>query len=164
MDIARLEREHGLRARNYAASILRNWEDAEDVVLEAETRIAQRYPSHPQYMGESMLMRTTKRLCIDALRKRGRTVGTHPLELLVDELIGGTTPEDKLLAQERRDTVKDAVCELKPEWFSVIVCHYWHGWSLDTIAQMQQVRVGTIKSRLARARKALRERLQEVTE
>ena len=163
MDVALLEHQHGLKARNYAAEILENWEDAEDVVLEAETRIATRYPTHPQAAGYNMLMRATQRLCVDMLRKRSRHVKTHPLDKLSELITDGTTPEGEVLAQEWRDTIKSAVCDLPPKSFSVIVMRYWHGWSYATIAQVSKVKPGTVKSQLWRAREMLREKLQEVS-
>jgi RNA polymerase sigma-70 factor (ECF subfamily) len=74
-----------------------------------------------------------------------------------------TAPEDspsRLFAfeQERRFLLR-ALSQLPPEFRNVLTLLYWDGCSVEEIAQELGVPVGTVKSRLARGRAALKEQL-----
>jgi len=166
MDIERLEREHGLRARNYAASLLHNWEDAEDIVLDAERVIGERYPCHHQRYGRALLMRTVGRMCFRKASRDGAKARRHPIEVLHEDLIAGESsdPQACLLRDERRQAIAAAVSNLPEKQSRAVVLRYYAGWEVAMIARLCKVSRQSVYSRLRRAMESLRKDLQEVTE
>jgi RNA polymerase sigma-70 factor (ECF subfamily) len=53
-----------------------------------------------------------------------------------------------------------AMLALPPRYQSVLALHYFEGLSVDEVAATLDCRIGTVKSRLSRARQALRDRLE----
>ncbi|MFW6457060.1 MAG: sigma-70 family RNA polymerase sigma factor [Planctomycetota bacterium] len=71
-------------------------------------------------------------------------------------------PLDHLLSKERVEIVRAAIHKLDPKRKEVIVLRDLQGLSYKELATCLEVPVGTIKSRLARARSALREKIEQV--
>lgn len=88
-----------------------------------------------------------------SLDRHDDTPGVEPQDSL--EL-----PLDKLARDERAVQVRAALETLIPEFRAVVVLREMEGCDYDTIAQILEIPVGTVRSRLARARMELRERLQ----
>ena len=68
--------------------------------------------------------------------------------------------EDTVIAKERRQTVRQAVMELKEEYKDVVTCVYFLDMSVDDASKHLGIPPGTVKSRLSRARGVLREILE----
>ena len=87
-----------------------------------------------------------------------------PLDLdkWVDRLIAGPTesPEYAAEGSEIRDVVRDAIASLGFKQRAVVVLFYLQGFSLSEIAYILDCPVGTVKSRLHYACKALRQKLR----
>jgi len=64
------------------------------------------------------------------------------------------------LQRETARLVRRAVAELPLAFREVIVLHYFEGLELADIAKILRVPIGTVKSRLARAREQLRRKLE----
>lgn len=62
-------------------------------------------------------------------------------------------------ARPDAEAARRALLALKPKHQSVLALHYLEGLSVDGVASVIGVRIGTVKSRLSRAREALREEL-----
>ncbi len=77
---------------------------------------------------------------------------------------GGEQPEQQLLSGEMSREVWAALEELSAEQRAAVVMHHMEGMSVAEIAEAMGVRPGTIMSRLARAREALRTRLSQYVE
>ena len=60
-----------------------------------------------------------------------------------------------------RDRARVALLSLKPKYQTVLALHYLEGLSLEDVATATGWRIGTVKSRLSRARDALRARLSQ---
>lgn len=76
----------------------------------------------------------------------------------------GDTPEQSVLRQEEVNLVWQALNELKDDQKDIIVMKDIEGKSYDEIAGELDIGLGTVKSRLARARKALKNVLLEFRE
>jgi len=74
------------------------------------------------------------------------------------------SPEIALEKAERDQQLQDALNALNDEHRTVVVLHHLEGVSLVEIASMLNCRVGTVKSRLARAREELKRRLSPYIE
>ncbi len=73
-------------------------------------------------------------------------------------------PEERALSGEMRDEIWRALEMLSAEQRMVTVMHHMESMSVDEIARALGVRPGTVMSRLARARAALREQLSQYVE
>ncbi len=69
---------------------------------------------------------------------------------------GGATPFDRAAQQEVRQRVQAALSQLPKSFRAVVVLREIEGFSYDEIADLMQVNLGTVKSRLMRGRAALR--------
>jgi len=76
----------------------------------------------------------------------------------------GGDPEAMLESAELRQAVWSALNELSPEHRAAVVMHHLEGMGVSEIATAVGVRPGTIMSRLARAREALRKSLSQYVE
>jgi RNA polymerase sigma-70 factor (ECF subfamily) len=126
---------------------------AEDVVQDALVRGLTYLGSFRGENPRAWLLRIVRGVAYDRLGARGR--GT---EVALDEAIpdGAADPEAALAAAERHATLTQALAALPPELREVIVLRELEELSYREIAQIAGVPVGTVMSRLWRARQALR--------
>jgi RNA polymerase sigma-70 factor, ECF subfamily len=97
-----------------------------------------------------------------AVRLRGRT---DEEDAGLRQLPDGTPgPEERALAQEQGSEVRAALAQLSEDHRVVVVLRFYQGFSLQEIAEMLQIPVGTVKSRLSIALHRLRAVLAAVQE
>ena len=114
------------------------------------------------------LRATATHLAIDFLR-RGKLATFEPLEgndpvHPRDIESRDETPERAAIRQETQSAVVAAVAGLKPAHRTVVALHHFEGMSVEEVAETLDIPVGTVKSRLARAREALRSALTPLVE
>ncbi|NEQ74113.1 MAG: sigma-70 family RNA polymerase sigma factor [Okeania sp. SIO2D1] len=147
------------------------WQDRSDLAQEVWIRVYRNIKRLQEPVKfKSWLSRITTNLFYDELRKRKRV--TPPLSLdaplalddgIIDWEIATNTPgpEEELTTQEFYDYLRDAISQL-PEVFRVtIVLREIEGLSYEEIAEITGVSLGTVKSRIARARQRLQLQLQK---
>ena len=135
-------------------------EEAEDLTQEVFLRIHRHLG---RFNGRSALKTWVYRVTLNHCRsKLGRKrYATQPLAeendgegtRLVD---GGRSPEDLALAQDTHRRVNLALRQLKPVFREAVVLRDLQGLSYDEIAEVLKVRIGTVRSRIARGRDRLR--------
>lgn len=143
-------------AYNLARFLTRNEQDAQDVVQEAALRAFRFFENfHGQNCRAWFL--TIVRNVSFSLLKRNRT--DENSVLFDEELHGDAMPSlDPGLALDRahdRQTVRNAIDQLAPEFREVIILREFEECSYKEMADIAGVPVGTIMSRLARARQQL---------
>jgi RNA polymerase sigma-70 factor (ECF subfamily) len=150
---------------------LRNPADAEDVAQEAFVKA---YRALPQFRGDSAFYTWLYRIAINtaknALAARERNPVSYELDLqntddssdMVSRLKDPETPEGLALTEEIRDTVNRAIEELPEDLRTAIVLRELEGMSYEEIAASMDCPVGTVRSRIFRAREAIDRRLREV--
>src|SRR6202050_5575790 len=150
---------------------LRNPADAEDVAQEAFVKA---YRALPQFRGDSAFYTWLYRIAINtaknALAARERNPVSYELDLqgndessdMVSRLKDPETPEGLALTEEIRDTVNHAISELPEDLRTAIVLRELEGMSYEEIAASMDCPVGTVRSRIFRAREAIDRRLREV--
>ena len=117
------------------------------------------------FRGESSfstwLYRLTSNACVDLLRREGRhRAAAGPS--LDDEEAGldvpdqALSPQDEAERRELREAIDRGLEALSPEHRQVLVLREMHQLSYDEIADVLSLDVGTVKSRISRARKQLR--------
>lgn len=125
-----------------------NKSDADDVLLEVFLRLMK---NSQKIKNETHLKAWLLRVTVNcshsltaALRRR-RQVEYN------ESCFGETAEENRVLP---------AVMALRPQQKTVIYMHYYEGYSVEEISHICSIPVGTVKSRLARAREALRKELK----
>ena len=74
------------------------------------------------------------------------------------------SPERVALSEEIRSTVNDAINELPEDLRTAIVLREIDGMSYDEIAQTMECPIGTVRSRIFRAREAIDKRLKPIVD
>jgi RNA polymerase sigma-70 factor (ECF subfamily) len=135
-----------------ARLITRDPERAKDAVQEAFARAWRDLPGlrDPDRF-DAWLRRLLANACIDELRR----VRRHAVEVELIDLEHPATA-DSAIAVADRDALERGFRRLDPEQRSAIVLHYYLDLSLPEVAAALRLPVGTVKSRLHRAREALR--------
>lgn len=161
--LARFERiivPHLDAAYNLARWLTGRDHDAEDVVQEAYLRAFQFFESFHGIGGRAWLLMIVRNTCYTWLeRNRGRQVTKVFDEEKHSAANPGRDPESLLVRKEDQQLVRDALEELSPEFREVIVLRELEGLSYQEIAEMAAIPLGTVMSRLARARERLEESL-----
>lgn len=161
----RLMANHEKRMYAVALRMFANREDAQDCLQEAMLRV---YRSIGSFKGQSSfstwLYRITMNTCLDELRRKKNKQNTSLDNLLeqgwspADESVA---PEQHALQSEFRHELQLAIRELPEDMRSAVVLRDVQGFAYDEIAQVLNVNVGTVKSRISRAREKLRGKLRE---
>jgi RNA polymerase sigma-70 factor (ECF subfamily) len=148
-----------------------NEADAKDLSQEAFIRVWRaRHRIDPAARLEGWLYRIVTNLYIDLLRRR-RGQKVHSLDEPFVTASGELTREKPDPSADIERTVLDAMVDrrvqealltLTPELRMVVVLADVQGYAYEEIAAMMNVPVGTVKSRLHRARRALRDRLAPI--
>ena len=161
---ARLVETHQDRLYNSLVQITGCPAEAEDVAQDA---FIQAYHKLSGFRGEASFFTWLYRIALNrALRIKQRSQNRTPSESLgEDDLVApgnADTPGDRLLQDERARQIRTALNQLAPEFRTVIVLREVDGFDYHTIAETLGVSVGTVRSRLHRARSQLRAKLRTV--
>lgn len=145
--------------------------DAEDVAQEAFIKA---YRALPQFRGDSAFYTWLYRIAINtaknALAARNRNPVTYDLDVqgndeaaeMIGKLKDPETPEGLALTEEIRNIVNAAISELPEDLRTAIVLRELEGMSYEEIAAAMDCPVGTVRSRIFRAREAIDRKLREV--
>lgn len=141
---------------------------AEDAAQEA---FVSAWRNMGSFRGEAFrpwLLRIAANLCRDELRRRGR----RPSSSLDSVLEAGVpeppdedpSPDDSLLTSELRGHLQAALMQLPDDQRTALVLCDVEGLDYQEIATVMQTSLGTVKSRIARARMKMRELMQREPE
>ncbi len=158
---------------NTALRILGDEDQAADAAQEAFISAFKSITSFRGGSFKAWLMRTVTNACYDELRRQKRRP-TTPLEPDTDDgeemdsprwlADPGMTPAQKSEADELEHAIQHCLNNLPLEFKTVVVMADIQGMDYTEVATSVRVPLGTIKSRLARARLRLRECLQGFAE
>lgn len=148
-------------AYNLARWLTRNDQDAQDVTQEAFLRAFRFFDGYEGGNLRAWLLTIVRNTCYTWMRRN------RPPESAVefDEEIHGrespasADPELQALAGADKETLQRALAELPDIFREVLVLREMEGMSYKGIADVASVSLGTVMSRLARARSRLRESL-----
>ncbi len=152
---------------------VRNPAEAEDIAQEAFIKA---YRALPQFRGDSAFYTWMYRIAINtaknSLASRDRSPIAYDIDLtdpegshnLQSKLQDPDTPEGMALTEEIRGIVNSAIEALPEELKTAIVLRELDGLSYEEIAAAMECPVGTVRSRIFRAREAIDKRLREVFE
>lgn len=131
-------------------------EAAQDVFVKAFRNLENFQPRASLY---TWLYRISINTSIDHLRKLPSATAADGA--LTGLSSGAPSPERCLEAKETTAVVQNALQELSPELRAAIVLREMEGLAYDEIAATLHISIGTVKSRIARAREALHRLLRE---
>ena len=161
-----LVRRYQDRLYNCIYRLVDNEEDAQDIIQEA---FLNAYQSLDRFKGDSQFFTWLYRIAFNAsisLKRKQRAalalktgrVGTGVSEPL--DASESSRPEYALEKLEQQRRVQQALNRLSPEHRTVLILKDMDGQKYETMAEILQVPIGTVRSRLHRARLKLRELLQ----
>jgi RNA polymerase sigma-70 factor (ECF subfamily) len=153
------------RLYNTLVHVTGSLEDARDVAQEAFVQAFIKLESFQRSSAfYTWLYRIALNLSISRRRRRKPSISVDEArETSGDEPVGhDDAPGDRLQREERARQVQAALQRLSEEHRGVLVLREIDGYSYDEIAVMLEVPVGTVRSRLHRARLMLRDELKEV--
>ena len=148
-------------AYNLSRWLTRSDNDAEDVTQEAFLRALRFFGTFQGENGRAWLLAIVRNTCNTWLgRNRPHELTlAQPFDETVHSSSDELNPEVLALRHADREFVQQAIEELPLEYREAIVLRELEGFSYKEIAQVSDVPVGTVMSRLARARKQLEQRL-----
>ena len=160
---------HQSKVFTLCVHMLNSREEAEDMAQEAFLKA---WRSLGGFHGESSfatwMHRLTTNLCLDHLRRQTRRQNVAVAVSLDDEEAAFTEPADsgsdpqrELERKERQRALAKGLKELPEHHRRALVMREVSGLSYQEIADALALDLGTVKSRIARAREALRKRLLE---
>jgi RNA polymerase sigma-70 factor (ECF subfamily) len=171
---ARLVALHEGMVFNLAARLLGDGEEARDVAQNVFLHV---YRKLGQFEGRSTLRTWIYRITVNQCHNRRRWWKRRRKEKEehLDDVVAGpdalhladerteSNPYDQTRLRERALRVQEALLKLRFDHRAVLVLREIEGQSCEAIAEALGIAVGTVKSRLSRAREALRNRLIELT-
>ena len=147
-------------AYNLARWLTRNGHDAEDVVQEAFLRALRFFGGYHGGNPRAWLLTIVRNTCYDWLRRnRPSEVPAEFDEELHSPVDPSPTPEDRVMEQADRLRIRAALEALPLPWREVLILRELEGLSYKEIADVAGIKIGTVMSRLARARSGLQQQL-----
>jgi RNA polymerase sigma-70 factor (ECF subfamily) len=135
---------------------------AEEVLQDTFQRAWQRRGTlNPDVSPLPWLHRVALNLCYSRLGRR-----RLPSQSIEDAVVAtvrdqASEPPERAEREELRRLVREGIAALPPKHQAVVVLYYLHGMSLQETAELLDVRLGTVKSRLHYALRTLREALEQ---
>lgn len=151
----------GTRVYNLALRFAGSPGEAEELTQDVFLRL---YRSLGQYRGDVPLLawslRLSRNLCIDHWRHHQKRLASEaPGDALFEFLPGGSDTHRETEREEERRLVHRALAGMSETLSTVVVLYDLEGLSYDEIADFLEIPLGTVKSRLNRARHELVSRL-----
>jgi RNA polymerase sigma factor (sigma-70 family) len=146
-------------AYNLARWLTRNGQDAEDAVQEACLRAFRFFGSFRGGDARNWLLKIVRNTCYTQLQKnRPQELATFDEEIHSDD-DGSMNPETLLLRSADSQLLRQALEQLPVNCREVLVLRELEGLSYSEIAEVSNIRLGTVMSSLSRARERLRQSL-----
>ena len=139
-------------AYGFARWLTRDPVQAQDVAQEAMLRALRYFHAFRGGEARPWLLRIVRNTWHDARKRRA---AEQPLEVVEDKAAEGPTPEQSAIASERRRQVAAALAALPTEAREILVLREIEDLSYKEIAAVLDLPIGTVMSRLARAREKL---------
>jgi RNA polymerase sigma-70 factor, ECF subfamily len=148
-------------AFNYARWLTRNDADAEDVVQDACLRAMRFFSSLRDRNARAWLFTIVRNCWYTRISHRrgvlSRETPSEDRNALVDDALD---PEERMLQQHAVARVRAALEQLPPDYREILVLREIEGFSYKEIAAALSIPIGTVMSRLARARERMMEELR----
>jgi RNA polymerase sigma-70 factor (ECF subfamily) len=150
------------RLYNSLVRVTGSADDADDIVQDA---FVQAYVKLDSFRGSSAfytwLYRIAFNLAMSRARREHKAVSLDGIKAAAgnEPVDGQPTPETSAQRREHAKLLHDALAELSMEYRTILVLREIDGCRYDEIAEALELPIGTVRSRLFRARMQLRDRL-----
>ncbi len=169
-DLLVLKYQH--KVANLVSRYIRNPSETLDVTQEAFIKA---YRALPKFRGDSAFYTWLYRIAINTAKNYLMAQGRRPPASDLDaetveqmdigvRLTENATPENNLLQEEIANTVRQAIDDLPDDLRTAITLRELEGLSYEEIARAMSCPVGTVRSRIFRARAAIDEKLSPLLE
>lgn len=149
--------------------------DSSEVLDVAQDSFLKAYRALPNFRGDSAFYTWLYRIAINTAKNHLVSQARRPPDADVDsveaeqfdgesDLKDYATPERLLLRDEIRETVVDAIEQLPRDLKLAITLRELEGLSYEEIAEAMECPIGTVRSRIFRAREAINKRLEPLLE
>lgn len=155
---------HLAAAYNLALWLLRHPQDAEDVVQDAYLKAYNAFDQFAGDNGAAWILKIVRNTCMTLLKQkknhkvvRLETVASGSESVLPEQMLSGSggRPETDAIVQSERAAVHKAISQLPVDYREVIILREFEDLGYQQIADITDVPIGTVMSRLSRARKRL---------
>lgn len=149
-------------AMGVAIKIVRDQNESEDVVHDAFVAVVERADQFRPERGSliAWLVTMVRNLALDRARRRVRRAQIMDDELRHEPIERTLNPEQISWLERDREAVRSAMSKLSPSQRETLEIAFFEGLSYPEIAARENVALGTVKSRAARALGALRAALE----
>jgi len=165
-DLLVLKYQHKLA--KLVARYVHDQSEVSDVTQEAFIKA---YRALPRFRGDSAFYTWIYRIAINTAKNHLAAQARRPSDSAIDpeeaeqysggqQLTDNATPERLLLREEIEHTVAAAIAELPEDLRIAITLRELEGLSYDEIAQTMECPIGTVRSRIFRAREVINDRLE----
>lgn len=166
---AELMRRHQSHVDRLLYHLAPDWQDRPDLAQEVWIRVYRyvRRLKEPEKF-RSWVGRIATNLFYDELRRRRRSwaplsldapIQTRDGELDWELAAESPGPDENLVTCEFYEHLREAIADLPPAFRTTIILRELEGLSYEEIAETLKISVGTVKSRIARARRRLQQQL-----
>ena len=152
-------------AFNFARYLTRDAEAAEDIVQEAFLRAYRAFPEYRGGAAKAWLFAIVRNCFLNSLRARRSSAGVLVVESHLSDAqslalgniadLEQPTPEDDLIRRHEADALRAVIEDLPEPFRETLVLRELEELSYREIAELTSAPIGTVMSRLARARKML---------
>ena len=136
---------------------------AEDIAQEVFIKC---YKSLHHFRGDSQITSWIYRITVntakDFLRSKSFNILKYPKSFF-ENITKSETVEDAVLQQDEREAVLQTVLSLTTKYREVIILYYFQEEKIEDIAEILNMNVNTVKTRLSRARSIMKEKITSFT-
>ena len=158
------------RVMSMVSRLVRDHHEAQDIVQEAFIKA---YRALPRFRGDSAFYTWLYRIAMNTAKNylvsKGRRPAIGGVELDEAEVVGIPklqdidSPERQLLRDELEQVINSAIKKLPDDLRTAITLREFDGLSYEEIAQIMDCPVGTVRSRIFRAREAIDKQIKELS-
>lgn len=148
-------------AYNLARWLVNGDQDAQDIVQEAYVRA---FKGFPRFRGENpraWLLTIVRNTAYTWIKRRGADGKLIPFDE-ESHVVPVEVAPSEISKEKRREQLEQALSRLPTEFREVLVLFEFEGWSYKAMADGLQVPIGTVMSRLSRARRRLQQELAQL--
>ena len=149
------------RVYSLAYYVTKNHHDAEDVAQEVFIKMWRALPTYRGDIPDAWVMKIAKNTCLDFIKQKKQVepleyeVAGESVERPIPDMDEQSNPPDAAVRTEQRQQVAKAIFRLSQEHREILTLRYMNGLSYEQLCDVLGVGMGTVKSRLARAKKSL---------
>ncbi len=156
--VRRLMEQYGNDVLRTAFMYLKDRQRAEDAFQEVFIKVFSKYGDYKGECSEkTWIIKITINLCKDILRS------SWLKRVIISDRIGSKMAvsgiEDRYIRKDESKQIFNEVLSLPPAFREVVILYYYHGYDTPEISSILDVKEGTVRSRLYRAREMLRTQL-----